>query len=240
MIYIENFKAKINFKVFLIFLAFILAGCANTSTVKSSSNQFDGKDVIFVPTGSLKVEGVFTGIGPAFGLLGILIEQAATESSRAKAAEQVKESFGIDSTFDSAGKILQSSTQRFGAIKKYSITKRTLLDQEFSLWFNSDSRSDYALVANNSDIIIDFGFQDLTITSWLSRSYAGGTFGLRVIDSKTGKVLARARTYATGASTGEMIAVAKDHPTYNQELNSAFTNLVNKITKEAIAKVTEK
>ena len=73
----------------LCFSLILISGCANTSTIKADAVRIKDKPLLIVPTGATKITGLSSSGGGAFGLLGVLIEHAATSDSRAKAESVV-------------------------------------------------------------------------------------------------------------------------------------------------------
>ena len=221
--------------VLLIFLVVFLTGCANISTVQSQSSVFDGKTVLLKPTGKVNIESVSNNTGGAFGIVGFLIEQAATENARNQDVKII--SSAVDPFAISTQKLTEN-IKKFGNIKSLEFHPVTLGSENFTDWFNGDTRRDVLNNNTKSDMYIDYGFQGLNTTSNIYGTYAGGVFGLRVIDAKTGKVIARVRTYGSGTS-GVKILAAKNSPDYSSSVAAAFKELIEKITIEAIDKVTQ-
>jgi hypothetical protein len=167
--------------LFTLCVIFLLAACANTTTLKASKESLDGKKVIFVPTGAVKVEGLSNTIGSQFGLLGMLIENAATEGSRNQAASQVNSILGGGEAFAIAKKSIQANSRKLGNISQIESVPHTLASAEFTSWFNSDDRIDIKNTSQmQGDMAIDFGFQGLNINNYLAGTYAEGTLGVRV------------------------------------------------------------
>jgi hypothetical protein len=217
-------------------VAVFLVGCANTSTIKSEQSLFEGKTVVIVPTGKLQVESVSNALGGTFGLIGLLVEQAVTDTSRKKEVSIIEDSVN---PFKTADVIINKNIGKFGKIKSQNTIERQLPFDEFTNWFNGDKRNDIAAIRNsNPDIIIDYGFQGINTTTYMIGTYAEGSFGMRVVDASNGKILARVRTFAAGTS-GIKLNVGKDSPEYPAELVSAFNSLVEKLTMEAIDKITK-
>jgi len=217
-------------------VAVFLVGCANTSTVKSEQSLFEGKTVAIVPTGKLQVESVSNALGGTFGLIGLLVEQAVTDTSRKQEVSKIENSVN---PFKAADVVITKNIDKFGKIKSHKTTERQLPLEEFTNWFNSDKRNDLNVILNgNADLLIDYGFQGINTTTYMIGTYAEGSFGMRVVDASTGKILARVRTFAAGTS-GIKLNVNKDSPEYSAELASAFNSLVEKLTKEAIDKITK-
>jgi hypothetical protein len=232
----------LNFSKFAVpvFLTLVLTGCANTSTVKSEAGFFDNKTVAIAPTGQVRIEGLSNTVGSAFGALGVLVEHALTEKSRADTNTQINQLLGQDFLFKIAQDEVNKNIQKFGQIKGQSLEQRTLVNEDFNKWFNPDQRSEISsLMAKNPDLIIDFGFQGLNITNYMAGSFAEGTFGLRVIDAKTGKVVARARTFGVGVFGGVKIMADRNTSEYFPKAQIAFDSLIKKLTLEAIDKITK-
>ncbi len=232
----------LNFSRFSIpvILALVLTGCANTSTVKSEAEIFTNKTVAIAPTGQVRIEGLSNTVGSAFGALGVLVEHALTEKSRADTNAQINQLLGQDALFKIAEDEVNKNILKFGKIKGQSSEQRTLPNEDFNKWFNPDQRTDVSSFSGKSpDLIIDFGFQGLNITNYMAGSFAEGTFGLRVVDAKTGKVIARARTFGAGVFGGVKIMADRNTPDYFPKAQIAFDSLIKKLTLEAIDKITK-
>lgn len=225
------------------FFAVMLAmsGCANVSTMKINSSQIEGRNVAIIPTGAAKIEGLSSTVGGAFGALGVLIEHAATEASRAKSANQVAEAFTIDDAFSVATNQISKNGIRLGAVKRFVVLQRSLPSEEFTSWYNSDQRSDSRQYGSTgAEFVIDVGFQSLTINSYLAGRYAEAALGVRVIEVSSGKVVGRARTFGVGAFGGEKIEVDSTDPQYGRAVAASFTKIIQRLTDEAITKIAER
>jgi hypothetical protein len=221
-------------------LVVTLIGCANTSTVRSNASVFDDKTVGIAPTGQVKIEGMSNTVGSAFGALGVLIEHALTEKSRMETDARINQTLTEDSLFQMAQVEIRKNLPKFGNMKNHVLLPRTLANEDFARWFNPDSRSDVMNLSDTSaDIFIDFGFQGLNITNYMAGTYAEGTFGLRVVDAKSGKVIARVRTFGVGAFGGVKLSVDRDSPDFSRESKIAFEALIKKLVLEAIDKITK-
>jgi hypothetical protein len=221
-------------------LALTLFGCANGSTVRSDTSVFNNKSVGIAPTGHVRIEGMSNTVGSAFGALGVLVEHALTEKSRSETDTQFNQMLTEDSLFQMAQAEIGKNMFKFGSVKNHVSLPRTLVNEEFTKWFNPESRSDVVNSGdNNADLLIDFGFQGLNVTKYLAGTYAEGTFGLRVVDAKSGKVIARARTFGVGAFGGVKINTNGDSANFSRESQIAFETLIKKLVVEAIDKVTK-
>jgi hypothetical protein len=148
--------------------------------------------------------------------------------------------FTQDSLFQMAQVEIGKNMSKFGSVKNHVVLPRTLVNEEFTKWFNPESRSDIVNSgADSPDLLVDFGFQGLNVTKYLAGTYAEGTFGLRVVDAKSGKVIARARTFGVGAFGGVKINTNGDASNFSRESQIAFETLIKKLVVEAIDKVTK-
>jgi hypothetical protein len=225
--------------IFLVASLALLTACANISTVKSSKKTFENKTVVLIPTGPVKFESL-SSVGASFGLIGVLIDNVVAANTRNQALRQLDESIGNGAALDIAKNTIESNSQKLGHIKKFIAMNPTMKNVEFIDWFNSDERKDLLKMETRpGDIAIDFGFQDLYLNNYIAGTYAEGAFGIRVIDLSTGKIIARARTHGAGVFGGVKLNVAKDDPKYPDELKSALTSLITKLTNEAIDKIAE-
>ena len=220
--------------------ALTLIGCANTSTIKSDASVFNNKSVGIAPTGQVRIEGMSNTVGSAFGALGVLVEHALTEKSRTETNSTINQVLTQDSLFQMAQVEIEKNIFKFGSIKNHFVIPRTLANEDFTKWFNPDSRSDAInLGANNPDLLIDFGFQGLNITNYMGGTYAEGTIGLRVVDAKSGKVIARSRAYGVGAFGGVKINADRNSSEFSRESQIAFDALIKKLVVEAVDKITK-
>ena len=145
---------------------------------------------------------------------------------------------GGDFLFLAAQDAIKSNINSLGKPKSIHLANRTLIQQDVAVWFNPETRTD--LVRSQdlpADIAVDFGFQGLGVSSYLAGTYAEGVFVLRVIDVRTGKVVARARTQGLGRYGGERIRQDETHTEYEAAARQAFDRLVRKLAAEAVAKI---
>jgi len=218
--------------------AFVLVGCAGVPTVTPPKNYLEGQEIALVPTGNLRLNVASSTVGSAFGMIGALVEMAITEKSRADSVQQVSRAIGGDFLFLAAQDTVKSNINSLGKPRSIHLASRTLIQQDVAAWFNPETRTD--LVRSQelpADIAVDFGFQGLGVSSYLAGTYAEGVFVLRVIDLRTGKVVARARTQGVGQYGGERIRQDKSHADYEAAARQAFDRLVRKLATEAVAKI---
>jgi hypothetical protein len=234
------FAPKIRITLLLLTVVALIGGCANTSTLKLNGGQLNGKSVLLVPTGNVKLESQSNTVGPSFGLLGALIEAAVTQNSNAEAAKNLNSVMGGDFVLAIAQEGISAHLNKLGQPAIIKTSKKTLGNEEFTKWFNSDTRINTDLEsAEKTDIIIDFGFQGLNVTTYLAGTFAEGTIGVRVIDANSKKVIARARTYGVGAFGGEKILASKGDENYDKAVVTAFDKLIRKLSLEAVNKISE-
>lgn len=213
----------------------MLSGCANTATMRVEVSTVSGSRITVVPTGAVKLEGVSSGIGSAFGILGVLIEHAATESSRETSAQRAEKNFPANAILGMAATEIASLLRAKEKFSSIEVASSTLNTTEFTSWFNGDKRTDLlAEPSMHGNLILDFGFQSLTVNG----SYAGGALGVRLIDSRSGNVIGRARVFGVGQFGGGVkIAVDQDQPEYDAAVKAAFERLVRQLVGESIQKL---
>ena len=230
-------SAKISKFIFGFAILAILGGCANTNTLKVSEHIFDGKSVVLVPTGGAKIQGSSSTIGGSLGLIGAFIELAQSIEMRNN-AKIVEEKFGPDKIMAIFSANIESNIQKLGKISTLKIDERTKINTEFTDWYNLEIRTDNSNgLVNSSDLIIEYGFQFLSLNNYLIGTFAEGGLGIKVIDAKSGKVIARAREFLTN-SKGVLINLPKDDPKYYNDVQAAFSELIQKLTLRTINKLT--
>lgn len=222
--------------IILVALAFLLVGCANTATIKLNANQLNGAKVYLVPTGQTKVKGLSGDtIGSYFGVVGVLIEHAATSGQRNADAAQADVIFSSDATLQIASDEIEQFLREKKSPQEITLHPIPLEGKAFEEWFNPDQRNDIpADLKINGALIVDYGFQDITLRSFLTATYAVGTIGIRVIDPVSGKVIARARTFEVG---GEKIKDNSDANAYKNEVKAAFSRVIRRLVQEAFNKM---
>ena len=224
-------------KIIVVTLALIglLAGCANS--VATNANQFQGKTVTLVPTGLLKVETVsYQGVSAPIGALGAGLITAALSSDpiNVKGADVVEN----ENAFDMIGNEIAASIESSSMPKAIKFRPHSLQNTSFPDWFNSGARVEMSQ-NNSGEIFVDYGFQGLSLTSYLSDTFAEATIGVRVIEARTGTVIARARTFGVGAFGGEKVVLSgsEDAATKARVVADAFSKVIKRITTETIGKV---
>ena len=224
----------------LCFSLILISGCANTSTIKADAVRIKDKPLLIVPTGATKITGLSSSGGGAFGLLGVLIEHAATSDSRAKAESVANQAFPTSSINDVTNEAISQNIRLRAISSQVTFNVATLTKTEFVDWFNSDQRMDIQNISNPTQaFILDYGFQGISVTSSFGRRAAEGAFGIRIIEPTTGKVIARARVFAVGSQGGELINGEfsdENSPEYKAAIADAFKRLIRKLVVEALTK----
>ena len=226
-------------KIIVVTLALIglMAGCANTAVLATNANQFQGKTVTLVPTGVLKIETRSEGVsGAPIGALGAFLITAALSSDpiNVKGADVVEN----ENALDKIGNEIAASIESSSMPKAIKFLPHSIQNTSFPDWFNSGARAEMSQ-NNSGEIFVDYGFQGLSLTSYLAGTYAEATIGIRVIEARTGAVIARARTSGFGAFGGEKVVLSgsEDAATKARVVADAFSKVIKRVTTEAIGKV---
>ncbi len=220
----------------LCLVATLLVGCANTSSIKSTRDHFNNKTVAIVPTGAVRTGGGSTvSVGPVFGPVGMVVERIVTQNSGNTNPRIVTETMGVDHALAAAQGTIEASVGRLGAVAKVRRETRSRPGEDFNAWFNPEKR-DIEEVPPDTDLIVDFGFESLTLTDYMMGTYAEAIVGIRVVDARTGQVIARARTASVGSRGVKVLKRASD-PGFGAEVSAAFEKVIHQVTHEAILKI---
>lgn len=225
----------------LCFSLILISGCANTSTIKADVVSIKDKPLLIVPTGATKITGLSSSGGSAFGLLGLLIEHVATSESRDKAESVANQAFATSSINNLTNDVISLNIRSRAISSQVNFNAATLSKTEFVDWFNSDQRIDIQNISNPTKaFILDYGFQDISITNRFGRRAAEGAFGIRILDPNSGRVIARARVFAIGSQGGELINGEfsdENSAEYKAAIADVFNRLIRKLVVEALTKV---
>ena len=159
--------------------------------------------------------------------------------------EQVKASSAVrfDEIFAIGTSRIVENLGRLGVSGKVAVLPKSRNLEGFSDWYNPSIRADVSEFSlHDADLIIDFGFEKLEISNSLHGLSAQVGIGLRVVDAKSGKVLARAFSagMTDGMLAGGKIDVGPSDKNYGAALKAAFKNVINGAIDDAISRMTSR
>jgi hypothetical protein len=214
----------------------LLVGCANTSTVKLEKFPENTQSALIVPTGAFKIDAQSLTWGSAFGALGAIAEQSLNKEKLENRVSILKSIYTEEYLESLVNAELKKSLQK--KLQKVEISARTNPAMQFTDWFNPESREDFLRINNpNNSLIIDYGFQGINISSNVTGKSVSAIIGLRVIDPKTGKVIARAREYKFGGVSIESKNSDENSSEFRDAVKIAFQKLFDEVINNAILKV---
>lgn len=202
--------------------AILLNGCAIVTTKKHNPEAKIGT-VILTPTGSLRAKKEFADAYETRAY------QLLTEAVKANLPPKYRQNIVVNN--------------------------RAEQNVSFSDWFYADKVNLSGMQGLGQDtLLVDYGFITLGLTNYLDgygnsgTLRADGAIGLIFIDSKTGNVVGRAMSQASGNwvlgdsdafdTNGEYVAVYSQQVSSGQ-VDAAFQRLMNKLVGNAIRKITD-
>jgi hypothetical protein len=219
-----------------------IMGCANISTIKVSKEKIENESLILIPTGKFNVVAradsnpvAGTGIvGALFAVADAI--QAASHVKRM--TEIIPGAVPPDELLNFTSSVIKEKIYIVGKPKSIMLGAHSRIADEFTDWFNPENRSDIKLPDDKSAAYaIDYGFHGLGVVRYGSGMFVEGWLGLRLIDLKTGAVVARSRAWGVGSIGGELVRAEIGDPNLEKSVQSAIKSFVERLGREALAKI---
>ena len=169
-----------------------------------------------------EIEGLSDRYGFLFGIIGTLVEQDAT---REKHTNQVNKNIDSDLLIQAFIKGLEyefNEIKRFKSIKVLSNNKET---KHFQDWYKNEIILYTFDQDEGSDFICEFGIYDFTLHKQALGDVITASAGIKIIDKKTKKIIAKARDYSVVYPP----SIKDDAPV--EETKKIFDDAINKVVK---------
>lgn len=208
-----------------------LMGCAATS-VPVAIDSVRSATITLQPTGGIPVAVSRTGVGSAaFGLIGALVEQSANKDDRAIHKEKLQAALG-DGLFDVANQTLKTILPKTMEPKLITDAPRVSPILAYGPIWNAPTRTPKTTSDTSGGMTLEYGFVMISSYKTMLTHLASVSFGVALIDDKSGKVLGKARDYGTMS-----IPVDYDDPDYAVKVKQVFDALTVRTVEDTIKKL---
>ena len=225
-------------KIALAFLVpFLMIGCANKG-IPVDRAATATKAITIVPTGKIRYDVSSNRGGAGFGLIGALIEQAATADGNKSSVTILEKEVPQDSIFNSAIDEFKKNFVKSGQNQLITVSAPVLADKPSQEWF-SDTKKEHLTKNPNlkSDLALEVAFPSVGISKEFGGYYAIGFISAKLVDIKTGAIVGSASAYNIGMTSGIPIDGDEGKSDYSIAVKKAFDTLSRSLANQAYVKL---
>ena len=225
-------------KIALAFLVpFLMIGCANKG-IPVDRAATATKTITIVPTGKVRYDVSSNRGGAGFGLIGALIEQAATADGNKSSVTVLEKEVPQDSIFNSAIDEFKKNFVKSGQNQLITVSAPVLADKPSQEWF-SDTKKEHLTKNPNlkSDLALEVAFPSVGISKEFGGYYAIGFISAKLVDIKTGAIVGSASAYNIGMTSGIPIDGDEGKSDYSIAVKKAFDTLSRSLANQAYVKL---
>jgi hypothetical protein len=216
---------------------FLMAGCANKG-IPVDKAATATKSITIVPTGKIRYDVSSNRGGAGFGLIGALIEQAATADGNKNSGTILEKEVSQDLIFNAAIDEFKKNLAKSGPNQLVTVSAPVLSDKPSQEWF-ADTKKEHLTKNPNlkSDLALEISFPSVGISKEFGGYYAIGFISAKLVDIKTGAIVGSASAYNIGMTSGIAIDGDEGKPDYAIAVKKAFDTLSRSLANQAYAKL---
>lgn len=208
-----------------------LMGCAATS-VPVAVDSVRNATLTLQPTGGIPVAVSRTGVGSAaFGLIGALVEQSSNKDDRAVNRDKLQAALG-DGLFAVVDETLKTVLPKTMEPKLITDAPRVSPTLAYGPMWDAPTRTPKTSSETSGGVTLEYGFVMISSDKTMLTHLANVSFGLALIDDKSGKVLGKARDYGS-----MLIPVDYDDPDYAVKVKQVFDALTVRTVEDTVKRL---
>ena len=221
----------------LLCMLILTVGCANKG-IPVDRVATATKAITIVPTGKIRYDVSSNRGGAVFGLIGALIEQAATADGNKSSTTILEKEIPQNSIFNAAVEEFKKNLAKSGQGQLVTVSEPVLADKPSQEWF-SDTKKEHITKNPNlkSDLALEISFPSVGISKEFGGYYAIGFISAKLVDIKTGAIVGSASAYNIGMTSGISIDGDEGRPDYPVAVKKAFDTLARSLANQAYAKL---
>ena len=219
------------------FVIFTMIGCANKG-IPVDKAATATKSITIVPTGKIRYDVSSNRGGAGFGLIGALIEQAATADGNKNSGSILEKEVSQVLIFNAAIDEFKKNFAKSGQNQLVTVSAPVLADKPSQEWF-SDVKKEHLTKNPNlkSDLALEVSFPSVGISKEFGGYYAIGYISAKLVDIKTGAIVGSASAYNIGMTSGIAIDGDEGKPDYPVAVKKAFDTLSRSLANQAYLKL---
>ena len=191
-----------------------------------------------MPTGKIRYDVSSNRGGAGFGLIGVLVEQAATADGNKSSTTILEKEIPQNSIFNAAVEEFKKNLAKSGQGQLVTVSEPVLADKPSQEWF-SDTKKEHITKNPNlkSDLALEISFPSVGISKEFGGYYAIGFISAKLVDIKTGAIVGSASAYNIGMTSGISIDGDEGRPDYPVAVKKAFDTLSRSLANQAYVKL---
>lgn len=241
LVMINSIKIKIIKPIYpLVVTIALLLGACGTMVKPVSKEALENKTFVLVPTGQTNYEVSSNKTGGMFGVLGVLIEAAATQSSSDATKVKLRDAVPPEFLLQTATSQIEVSIKKYGNYNLKIYNNHTLRNAFHADWSKNTKRDDLKGIPEiDGDIIVDVGVTSVSLVKGLLGTEAFLWTSIRFINRNNGELHGEVVDFVGSSAAGVHVDLDENSKTYQTDVRAAFEKLVKASVDNALLKIFE-